>query len=254
MKLRLLVRCCVVMLGIMSHLCANHPQENYLQAHELYKAGKFDKAYELYQDIANKTPTVHYNLGNCAYKMGNKGRALLHWRRAEQNWGVTNRYELRHNIKLIKKDLQDQRLENQNAKQSFIVEIADSLSGAIISLIQGIPLLHLQIFFLCVWFLLFMLKRAPIARLSRYVTMPLLCLVMGSGFMLAAKYGLRLRTKAVVVAQKAIVRSGPGESFQQIMTLKEGEEGIIKKTTQDYYKVLFHGNLGWVSSEDVEKV
>ncbi len=48
-------------------------QETFYQANDLYKEGKFSKAYELYEKIPNKSAKVHYNLGNCAFKLNKIG-------------------------------------------------------------------------------------------------------------------------------------------------------------------------------------
>src|SRR3989304_7631540 len=75
-------------------------QELFIKANEFYKQGNFAGAYELYQQIPNKSAQVQYNLGNCAYKRGKLGYALWHWRKAEKRWGVFGREELLNNIRL----------------------------------------------------------------------------------------------------------------------------------------------------------
>ena len=61
---------------------------------------------QYYKRIPHKSAVVNYNLGNCAYKLGQKGYALLYWRRAEHAWKFTGREELLENIFLLKGELQ----------------------------------------------------------------------------------------------------------------------------------------------------
>ncbi len=230
------------------------PQELYLQAHELYKAGKFDKAYENYQQIPNKSAYVNYNLGNCAYKLGKYGYALLYWKRAEAHWGVFNRSELLHNIELVKKRLAELSQNNEDQPRSSIGIWAEKCKSAVISLMQSIPLLYLQLIFLFVWISLFVIRRCPVERSLKYATIPLVFVVGTLCSMLAMKYGFRFMKHGIVVASQATVRSGPGETFQVLMNVREGDEGTIKAMASDYYKVAFNGKIGWISKQVFEKI
>lgn len=232
---------------------ATQAQEIFLQANEFYKAGKFEKAYERYEKITHKSAQVHYNLGNCAYKLNKFGLALLHWRRAESNWGIFNRAELKHNISLVKQKLNKQH-NKENDKQSFIVALAQQLKTSTISLVRSIRILYLQLLFLFVWISIFLIKRWPVAKRFKIATIPLLLLLCIFGFMLAVKYGLRMTKNGIVTVSKATVRSGPGETFQPIMTVYEGDEGSIKKITDTYSKVSFNGKLGWINNSVFEKI
>ncbi len=239
--------------GFIQPLNSTPSQELFLQAHELYKAKDYEKAYELYNQIPNKSARVHYNLGNCAFKLNKLGYALLHFKRAETNWGLFNKTELTHNIKLTK-----ERLNSNNSKKeekiSFIIAVSQHCKSMTISLIRSIKLLYLQLLFLIVWFSIFVLKRWPVAKRFKYATIPLLFLLCIFGFMLAVKYGLRLTSNGIVTAPKAVVRSGPGETYQSIINVREGDEGTITKITDTYYKVAFKGKLGWINNKVFEKI
>ncbi len=69
--------------------CAAAPepgQDLFSQANAAYESGDFSKAVELYEKSADTSPssTVYYNLGNAHFKKGERGRALLNYRRASR--------------------------------------------------------------------------------------------------------------------------------------------------------------------------
>src|SRR3972149_12130830 len=80
-------------------------QETFLQANKAYKEGKFQDALVLYKKIPVKESGLYYNMGNAFYKLGQYGKALLYWRRAERLWGIGDKSELVYNIALLKKQV-----------------------------------------------------------------------------------------------------------------------------------------------------
>src|SRR5687768_8849313 len=57
------------------------------QANRLYEQGKYSEAASLYESMikaGRHSPAVFFNLGNCYFKSGNLGRALLNYRVAER--------------------------------------------------------------------------------------------------------------------------------------------------------------------------
>jgi tetratricopeptide (TPR) repeat protein len=59
--------------------------DDFAAANQLYEQGKFSDARSRYQNIALSgewTPNLFYNLGNCEYRLGEPGRAMLDYERA----------------------------------------------------------------------------------------------------------------------------------------------------------------------------
>lgn len=243
----------LVTIGSIHNTYATSPQELFAQGNTHYKNEQYEQAFQAYQAIPHKHSIIHYNLGNCAYHMNQLGKALLHWRRAETDWGIFNRAELIHNIKLVKAKLRELQ-GNQPKQTSFIVSAAQHCKKVTVSLVKSIKLLYLQLVFLCLWLSIFLLKRWSGARRFRWITAPLLICLCGAGSMLAIKYGLRLSPHGIVTASKGTLRSGPGETYQAIITVKEGTEGIINKQAENYYKITINGKLGWISNTVFEKI
>src|SRR5688572_13403556 len=74
-------------------------------ANAKYQAGDYKAAAALYEKIKPSTASVQYNLGNAWLRQGQKGRALLAYRRAQ---AMTPRdADLQWNIHLLKASLPD---------------------------------------------------------------------------------------------------------------------------------------------------
>jgi hypothetical protein len=199
---------------------------------------------------------VHYNLGNCAFKLGHLGQALLNWRRAESDWGLFNRHELLENIELVKKKLDEKAGIKLAKKGSFeaILLTVKLTQARFLSAIRSISLFFLQLLFLFVWCLLFLGLRYLNRSRQRFLLVVLFILNGFFGTMLALKYNMSLRSYGVIVADKTSLLSGPDDSFQVLGFMHEGKEGVIKKDSGSYYKVKINGQLGWVKKEAFQKV
>lgn len=233
-----------------SVLCATNYQETFLQANEAYKKGEFSKAYDLYKSIPNPGPEINYNLGNCAYKLGQFGYALLYWRRAERLWNIFDRSELLDNIFLLKNQVSgsDQKEKNK------VFESLRWIKNYTISVVSAIPLVAIQILFLAIWLFLFLYVRFLFKRKRRFLIIILFVLISLLGILLVVKYSLYYRQNGVVITKKATLLSGPGSTFQELGSLAEAAEVLVQKELGDFYKIKFNGQSGWISQKEIEKI
>lgn len=231
---------------------ATNYQEIFFKANELYKEGKYQQAQELYEQIPNKGTKVHYNLGNCAYKLKHFGYALVHWRRAEKEWGLFNRADLLHNIALVK-----QQVRKKNKDQdSPLVRMKDSLdhfSGVVISAVRAFPLWLLQFVFLLTWIISFLYLRYLYKKRQQFIIIFLFCLNLFCGALLAIRYNFDCREHGIIVVKKTELLSGPGKSYQVLKTLPEAKQVLVKGCSNDFYKVKVDGVVGWVAQVALEK-
>lgn len=233
-----------------SIFCATNYQEIFLQANEVYKKGEFSKAYDLYKSIPNPGSEINYNLGNCAYKLGQPGYALLYWRRAERLWNIFDRNELLDNISLLKSQFSgtDRREKNK------VFELLRWIKNYTISVVSAIPLVVIQVLFLAIWFFLFLYVRFLFKRKRRFLIIVLFILISLLGTLLVVKYSLYYRQKGVIVTKTAILLSGPGNTFQKLGNLSEASEILIQKESGDFYKIKYNGQSGWVNHKEIEKI
>lgn len=225
--------------------------ESFLSANELYKKGDYTQALEHYRHIAHKSPHVFYNMGNCAYKLNKLGYALLYWRKAEHNWGLFGRDELLNNIALVRKQLTQEKAEK---KISSIKKISESLSVRTTSFIKALPLLWFQLAVLLLWLFLFLYLRYLHKRGKMLVIALLFCFQAASAGMLVLKYSINLRRYGVVISKQAILRAGPGDTYKILGELAQGDEVLITKQSDNFYKITTHGTIAWVSEKELEQI
>lgn len=226
-------------------------QEMFFKANELYKEGKFQQAQALYQAIPNPGPHVHYNLGNCAFKLGHPGYALVHWRRAEKNWGLFNRSELLNNIAMVKKTIKNSDT-SQDSPLERMKNNVDGFKGAVISLVRAMPLFMLQLIFLLLWALAFLYLRYLYKKRHKTIIILLFGANLFWGILLAIRYNFECHEHGIVVAQQTDLMSGPGKSYQVLSTLPETTQVLIKGTSDGFYKVKTKGIIGWINKATLE--
>jgi hypothetical protein len=249
---------CLYVLG-MFYACSaanenRSDEELFTQANEAYKKGAFALAYDDYQKITNKGCAVHYNMGNCAYKLSNYGYALLHWRRAERDWGFWGREELNKNIELVKKQMTPQQPSQEASGLSTIIDFFKSNKNAFFASSRATTLFHLQIIVLLVWICLFCYLRYLYKRKQKVVIFTLFLLQAVFTFMLAIKYNSQFREFAIITSQQATLLSGPGSTFTQLQRLPEAQEAVIIGSSGDYYKIRVNGRIGWLTKTSIEKI
>ena len=235
-------------------LASPNYQETFLQANELYKSESFEKAYDLYKQIPKKSPQVHYNLGNCAFKMNKLGYAIMHWRRAEKDWGLSNRSELLGNIALAKQKLRKNSTSKLQDKKEGIIGTIRKIKKVAFSFVRSIPILTLQFIFLILWLMLFAYIRYFYKTQNKLIIYLLFLLAAGSGSILAIKFGLKLQKHGIIVADKTEMFSGPGTNYQSLGFLFEGQEGTLCKKSNCFYKIRLNGHIGWVNCKDIGKI
>lgn len=230
---------------------ATNYQEMFFKANDLYKEGKYQQAQDLYQAIPNKGSHVHYNLGNCAYKLGHQGYALVHWRRAEKNWGLFNRAELLHNISMVKKHHKKPAGDLDSPLERMKYNV-DDLKSTITSFVRATPLFLLQLFFLLMWAISFLCLRYLYQRRKKAIIILLFAANLLCGMLLAVRYNFEYREHGIVVTKETDLTSGPGKTYQILTALPETTQVLIKGSSDGFYKVKVSGTIGWINKAAIE--
>ncbi len=233
-----MIKYLLIILFTTSFLSPINYQERFLQANEHYKTEEFEKACKLYDSIPNKSGIIHYNLGNCYYKLGYMGKALACWRRAEREWSFWNKEDLIYNISLIEQ------------RAGFEGDIKNKLYYFIIS----IPMFILQIVFLLFWFLLFLYLRYLYKKKHKALIIFLYLVIVSLAVLLLIKYSLENKRMGVITSKQASIFSGPGKQFSVLDKLPEIAEVIITKESGNYYKINFDDKVGWINRESIEEI
>lgn len=116
------------------------------KAEKAYSEDKFNEALSLYEEAAQTegvSTDLYYNIGNCYYRLGNNGKAILYYERA-LNLDPANS-NARDNLEFVKNRITDDiNVDETNIIGEFINSVMNSMSSngwAILSIVLFILLI-----------------------------------------------------------------------------------------------------------------
>ena len=223
----------------------------YNRGNEQYRAGRFEAAISAYQRVVAQglhNGEVYYNLGNAHFKNGQLGRAILSYERA---------------LKLMPKDADVlANLQFANARKADReTEVEENVLTRVLQAIFAFFSIDMLAVMVCVFvfclsgvvacWIFVPIRRVLWAGLLALVAVALL----GSACMLAFKASSHRIPKAIVLADEAIGRSGPGRDFLQVFTLHEGTKVAIERAEGGWLLVRLRSGLGgWIEARALERI
>ncbi|MHC5062720.1 MAG: SH3 domain-containing protein [Planctomycetota bacterium] len=205
-------------------------------ADELYQAGEYAKAELLYTDAllleGADRGSLHYNLGNCAYRLEQYAQAVYQYRCAELY--MPRNGDLQTNLRLARDELGVQ-AQQYETLTSVLLAIVDWFSASellvLISLLETAGLIG------------FVLLRGNTAgRLA------MLCLIL-----LATALAARLvkteyfsgPAEGMVLATQVSLRAEPHRSVPILFDLRAGESVRIAEQSERWARVIHARGEGW---------
>lgn len=215
-------------------------------AADAYDAGDYATAIMLYEEVINagvRDFAVFYNIGNAYYQSGDLGRALYHYRQAQE---LDPRSELL-NIAIAR--VRFERVDYLGNETAFI----DSLASSTTAILTMNELLSIMLLLWSLWFvMLFLWTIRRGWRENLRVPLILIGLIMLVGLVLTATraYADSARPVAVLVGQSAQVMSGPGDDYLPLYRLFPAAEMRVTDIQGRWAKfILPDGRQGWVLRE-----
>ncbi len=232
-------------------LSGEAPTELFEKANRLYQQGKFKQAANLYLEIINRgypSPVLWYNLGNSYVKSGKTGNAVVAYERAIR-FAPRDR-DLRDNLSLIQ--------PSENKKQPFILLIPFVAILNYFTLNELFLIAEILYLSVCMIFILKLLRLSEkLTIIMRKLVKPVLVLFLISLCFFALKFHREMMlTHGVIIEDKTIARSGPGEEFTEIMLLPEGTKcRLLAGKSNGWVKIRSAGGrTGYIPSPAIEKI
>lgn len=228
------------------------PAALFRQACDLYERGDFGSALAQFEAIRAsgiENAAVYYNIGNCYYREGRMGRAVASYRRAILL--APRDEDIRANLALIRQ-----------AVGSGDTTATDGAAG-----VATLPLRFLSAreFRICFYVGYYIAAGCLLAalffggRVRRFALYGLGAAVVVAGLGLGlSRQGIsdfRSASGGVVVTDRADLKSGPGEAFQEIAALADGLEVRLRARSGIWVEVqLPTGEVGWLRDTDFEAI
>jgi tetratricopeptide (TPR) repeat protein len=219
------------------------------EARRLYDSGRYAEAVEAYRRLVDASPrsaALRYDLGDALYKAGQTGRATASFERA---FALDPRdRDVRHNLQYVLKRAGEDLVPPGTPPALFraFTELSErELAG-------------LQ--WLAAWAALLLAAAFLLAGPRRRALAPWAAGA-GGAWLVFALWWAGLRSilppdRGVIVAARAEVRHGPGESFGVAFTVPEGRRVRVLGADGGWLEVGVRkeGARGWIPAADVERL
>jgi len=221
-------------------------------ANQLYEEGEFADAIAQYQALTNagvKDGSLFYNLGDAYFKMGDLGRAVLNFRRAQLL--LPRDGDVAANLKLARAQTLD-RIETED--KGAIVNLVRRLIGSttLDEAAAAALTLWLLLCGLLIGAILRQHRRRPLLYLAGAIGTLLVLGILSIGIRQIDEHG---QPPAVVVATEIMVRSGPGDDYLTEFTLHAGAEIRVVERRGDWVRIGLPGDLqGWAPDEAIIEI
>lgn len=227
----------------------------FLKANQSYFNGEFENAAEIYESILkSRKPSLFfcseshgelfYNIGNCYFRLGQKGKALLNYERAQQF--IPRNVDLKYNIEYVRDLTEDNLSQQENLiNNMFGVNFFSPTELATFFCLANLLLflfLSIRIFFKAEW--------------NFYSIIIFLIFWIISGISL----GIMLKKtvyddRVVVLAREVDVLAGPDQNDTLLFKLHEGALVEQERSEYDFSLIrLPNGKRGWLASSAIEGV
>lgn len=221
----------------------------FAQANQVYNKNDFAGAADKYKqllDTGMASGQLLYNLGNCHFRMGRLGRAMVYYERARRF--IPRNRNLLANIALTESRVMDKIVPPKLslvAQKLFLWR--DRLTASEISML----FLGTNAAF---WLALATLT---VAR-NRFVKAAVVCigilLVLSGGSYAFEQIEQRSLGYAIVVADEAAVRTGPGD-YGVKFDLHEGARLKLVESREGWFQIrLADGKRGWIGADAVARI
>ncbi len=185
--------------------------------------------YETILEGGFKNGQVYYNLGNAYYRLGETGKAIVNYRRAE--WFMPGNADLNANLKLVKGTTEDKELSTEVPMAiRRILFWYFLLNQNELSVVAVFLYVLLMVFI----FLSIIRKYAWFKRVIIVFSVVLFIVVISLGCKIYAEQGV---CRGVIIAAKCAVRYGPGEEYEPKFEIHNGMECVIEGEKDDWYRV-----------------
>ncbi|PKK84797.1 MAG: hypothetical protein CVT49_01185 [candidate division Zixibacteria bacterium HGW-Zixibacteria-1] len=219
----------------------------FLQAKQYYESNEFDQALAVYTDIINRgyeSPALYFNAGNCYFKKGELGFAILYYLRAQRL--DPNDDDINSNLAFARQFIPS-RLEGVkiNPVTEFFGTVTSPFTLDLLAWLSSILFILLV---LSLSGIIYFQMRSLGTKLTVYVLITLFVISAG---LTTYKYRNEYLTKrGVIVAREAKVYSAPTENSDVEFVGTFGLTFEVGRAVDDYYLVIFENKRkGWIKTE-----
>ena len=230
------------------------PQQLFFEANRLYKEGAFDQALDSYSGIlfqGYESGSLYFNIGNCHYKLGQTGKAVLFYERARRL--MPGDEALEANLALANLRVVD---KIPGLPEFWPIALANAFGN----LLPRPPLLGLTfalyVMFMGAIIVRTLARKGSVRRAAFQTSLASGALLLIFALCLAAQiHRVQAHDDGIIMVPEVCVMSAPGAEGVEVFTLHEGTRVRIDQTSGEWAEiVLSDGNVGWLKLEALEVI
>lgn len=247
-----------IIIAVLALLCpAFAQQEQFNQANELYAAGQYADAANMYEQcLTDRTLTaksraaIYYNLGNARFKQEELAQSILAYERCLR-LNPTNK-DARYNLRFAQSRIVDNIADNNHFFLSTWLTYTRNLLPA-----KTWLWISISMFILClIGALGFALcKEMWLRKTAFHIAWIVLLISIGCGLNAASLHKRdTLKADAIIVQGVVNAKSSPDKSGTDLFTLHEGTKVTIHETLGDWCNIHVGNNVGWIRLNNLERI
>ena len=224
------------------------------QANRFYEEGAFDRALSGYREIVAQdyeSGPLYFNIGNCYYKLGQIGEAVLFYERARRL--IPGDEDLEVNRALANLRVVDKIPE---LPKFWPIKVSNSLINLLPRPVLIGVTLSLYLIFIASIILRTLARRGTVWLVgSRSVILSGALLLLCGLLLVAQIRQVQKHDHAVIMVPTVHVMSAPGAEGVEVFTLHEGTRVRIDQASGLWVEIVLpDGNVGWLQAETLEVI
>lgn len=235
-------------------LFAGEAEKKFSEANELYNAGNYEQAIDVYKSIIDNgynDSKLFYNIGNAYYKSDQVPESILYYEKALK--ANPDNEDARFNLRLANLKTID---KIEELPKVFYAEWYDSLLKMTTS--NGLAFFSTIVIWIAFFlFITFVLIRSSLLKKTSFALgiVSLVVFILVSVFAWNSYQIEQHKKEAIIFSSSIYIKSSPDEAGTNLFMLHEGTKVEILDSVNDWYKIkIKDGNIGWLPPGSVELI
>lgn len=227
-------------------------QNKFEKAEKLYRNGEYDKSIIEFESLLDEneiSSTVFYNIGNCYYKKSDYTKAVLYYEKAAK-YNPSDE-DIRYNLQITRSRLTDEADSNESGVSGWFFAVVNTRGADYWTWLTILMSVAGTLFL----FLMFFSTKNSFKRIS--LATSLVAFAFSIVFYFFSSYQIaqfNADDEAVIIRESAEARSEPEANSKPVFIVPGGMKVKILSEKEGWYEVLLNSNVGWLKSEELEKI
>ncbi len=227
-------------------------EEIFAKAEKLYRAEKYDEAIKLYESTLEEneiSAVTFFNIGNCYYKKSDFIHALLYYEKSAK-YDPTNEMT-KLNIEITQSKITENKEDLNTGISGWFYTIVNSRKADHWTYLSiGLSILGTVFLFLMFFSPKISLKRMSLA--TAFVSFAFSIIFMFFSWSQISYFNAD--DTGIIITTNAEARSEPTANSKAVFIVPGGMKIKILQEKEDWTEISLNANVGWVKTEELERL